>query len=118
MSVAVAPHVLQSAAPETSAPARARLWLWLALAFFLLALGILLATLGFVSAYVALEQTANRNRWYSRALLAFVSLGVAIDLLGGPILRNPPPDALRAIAQLPVLAADVAFQHTTRIYLT
>jgi hypothetical protein len=50
-------------------------------------------------------------------LLGFDLLSVSLDLLGGPILRNPPPNALRAIAALPVLANDPAYPHTARIYL-
>ena len=45
-------------------------------------------------------------------------MDVSLDLIGGPILNNPPPNALRAIAALPVLANDAAYQHTSRIYLT
>ena len=76
--------------------------------------GILLAALGFAAARVALPR---RVQWWAAGILAWVILNVAIDLTGGPILRNPPPDALRAIARLPVLAADPAYQHTSRIYL-
>jgi hypothetical protein len=50
-------------------------------------------------------------------LLGFALLTVSLDLFGGPILRNPPPNALRAIAALPVLANDAAYQHTSRVYL-
>ncbi|HEY2593623.1 MAG TPA: hypothetical protein VGK33_06960, partial [Chloroflexota bacterium] len=77
--------------------------------------GILLVALGFVAARLALH---GPLRWYAVGLLAWLILAVAPDLIGGPILRNPPPNGLRAIAALPVLAADAAFQHTTRIYLT
>jgi hypothetical protein len=76
--------------------------------------GILLAALGFASARLALPRTMH---WLAAGVLAWVILNVALDLVGGPILRNPPPEALRAIARLPVLANDPAFQHTTRIYL-
>jgi hypothetical protein len=77
--------------------------------------GILLAVLGFVAARLALNRPL---RWYAVGVLAWLILAVGPDLIGGPILRNPPPNGLRAIAALPVLAADAAFQHTTRIYLT
>jgi hypothetical protein len=77
--------------------------------------GILLAALGFAAARLALPR---KLQWWAAGILAWIILGVAVDLIGGPILRNPPPDALRAIAQLPVLAADAAYQHTSRIYLT
>jgi hypothetical protein len=76
--------------------------------------GILLVALGFVSVNLALQKPLA---WVARGVLAWVALNVAIDLIGGPILRNPPPAGLQAIAQIPVLAADAAFQHTTRIYL-
>jgi hypothetical protein len=76
--------------------------------------GILLAALGFAAARVALPRPLH---WLGVGVLAWVIMSVAIDLIGGPILRNPPPDALRTIANLPVLAQDPAFQHTTRIYL-
>jgi hypothetical protein len=77
--------------------------------------GILLVTLGFVAARVVLPDRLN---WFATGLLGFVLLSVSLDLVGGPILRNPPPNALRAIAALPVLANDAAYQHTSRIYLT
>jgi hypothetical protein len=76
--------------------------------------GILLVALGFVAGRLALNRPW---RWYAVGLLAWLVLAVAPDLIGGPILRNPPPNGLRAVAALPVLAADAAFQHTTRIYL-
>jgi hypothetical protein len=76
--------------------------------------GILLVTLGFVATRVRLP---GRLSWFAAGLLGFVLLTVSLDLTGGPILRNPPPDALRAIAALPVLANDPAYQHTSRIYL-
>jgi hypothetical protein len=76
--------------------------------------GILLVMLGFVATRVALP---GRLSWFATGLLGFVLLSVSLDLLGGPILRNPPPNALRAIAALPVLANDPAYQHTSRIYL-
>src|SRR5262249_20761484 len=59
----------------------------------------------------------GRPSWFATALLGFVLLTVSLDLIGGPILRNPPPNPLRAIAALPVLAKDPAYQHTSRIYL-
>ena len=77
--------------------------------------GILLVTLGFVATRIVLP---GRLSWFATGLLGFVLLTVSLDLIGGPILRNPPPNALRAIAALPVLADDAAYQHTSRIYLT
>lgn len=76
--------------------------------------GILLAALGFAAARLALPR---HIQWWAAGILAWVVLNVAVDLIGGPILRNPPPEAMRAIAQIPVLAADAAYQHTSRIYL-
>src|SRR5215471_6383716 len=88
--------------------------------------GILLAALGFVACAFALRRAAlgvgsavlvAAQPWFAAALLGWLVLAVAPDLIGGPILRNPPPAGLRAIAAIPVLAVDAAFQHTTRIYL-
>jgi hypothetical protein len=77
--------------------------------------GILLAALGFVAARIALPP---RLPWWGAGILSWIVLNLAVDLIGGPILRNPPPEALRRIAALPVLAADPYYQHTSRIYLT
>jgi hypothetical protein len=77
--------------------------------------GILLVALGFVATRGVLP---GRLGWFASGLLGFVLLSVSLDLIGGPILRNPPPNALRAIAALPVLVNDAAYQHTSRIYLT
>jgi hypothetical protein len=77
--------------------------------------GIMLVTLGFVATRVVLP---GRLTWFATGLLGFVLLTISLDLIGGPILRNPPPNALRAVAALPVLANDAAYQHTSRIYLT
>jgi hypothetical protein len=71
-------------------------------------------TLGFVATRVVLPGDLS---WFGTGLLGFVLLTVSLDLIGGPILRNPSPNALRAIAALPVLANDAAYQHTSRIYL-
>jgi hypothetical protein len=76
--------------------------------------GVLLVALGFASAQLAFPR---RLPWWAAGVLAWVIINTAVDLIGGPILRNPPPDALRRIAELPVLAADPAYQHTSRIYL-
>ena len=61
--------------------------------------GILIALLGFVACRLAIGPL----RWWSAGLLALLLLGVSIDLIGGPILRNPPPSGLQAIAAIPVL---------------
>ena len=55
--------------------------------------GILLTALGFAACRLAL----GRLHWYSVLLLAWLVLEVSFDLVGGPILRNPPPSGLQAI---------------------
>ncbi len=82
----------------------------------LLGHGIMLSFWGFAACRLALERY-QPSTWLTRAVVGWVLLATAQDLIGGPLVRNLSPGALRLAASLPVLAADERAQHTFRIYL-
>jgi hypothetical protein len=71
--------------------------------------------LGFVACRLALRP-AYPLRWYTALLLGVLVLSFSVTFLG-PLSRNNTPDTLRAIAQIPALAAQRPAQHAFRIYL-
>ena len=53
----------------------------------------------------------------SAIVFGFLVFSSSIERVPGPFMNNISPEVLRIIASIPVLAAEPAFQHTTRIYL-
>jgi hypothetical protein len=79
--------------------------------------GLLIAFLGITSCRLALA------RWrpiglVSAVVFGFLILASSIERVPGPFLDNISPEFVRFVASIPVLAAEPAFQHTARIYLT
>jgi hypothetical protein len=78
--------------------------------------GLMIAFLGIVSCRIALA------RWKpigpaSAAVFGFLLFSSSVERIPGPFMNNISADVVRLIAAIPVLAAEPAFQHTTRIYL-
>jgi hypothetical protein len=78
--------------------------------------GLFLAFLGITSCRVALRQWRPIG-WPSAIAFGFLILATSIERFAGPLANNLSPEVISLIARIPVLAAEPAFQHTTRIYL-
>lgn len=78
--------------------------------------GILVAMLGFVSSRLALARHRPMSR-ITPYVLAFLLLSSSAVPFMGPIYANHSPEAVQAVASIPVLAMQPEFQHTARIYL-
>src|SRR2546430_15773008 len=71
--------------------------------------------------------SASACRWWIREqvpigvgsglVFGFLLMATAAERWTGPIGNNLAPEVIEYIARIPVLAAEPAFQHTTRIYL-
>jgi len=78
--------------------------------------GLFVAFLGITSCRLALAQWKPIG-WGSAIVFGFLVFSSSIERIPGPFMNNISPEILRFIAAIPVLAAEPAFQHTTRIYL-
>lgn len=78
--------------------------------------GAFLTFLGLVSCRLALRHRRPLSRYTPAALGLLAALFLTGTLLG-PFSRNHTPETVRAVASLPVLAAEADAQHTFRIYL-
>jgi hypothetical protein len=78
--------------------------------------GLLVTLFGLVSSRFALDERRHPG-WFSRAVLALLLVASVTGVLLGPLGSNNSPSVVRAIASLPVLAAEPEAQHTFRIYL-
>jgi hypothetical protein len=78
--------------------------------------GLLIVFLGYLAGFIALR-LERRLPWYSALVLGYFALTFSLTPLLGPLHGNRSPEALRAIATIPVLAVQPAAQHTFRIYL-
>ncbi len=74
------------------------------------------ASFGFVGARLALRPHRPLH-WWTRVFLGLVLIGFSIGPVLGPFQHNQTAEKVAAIAAIPVLAEQSAFQHTTRIYL-
>lgn len=79
--------------------------------------GLLMILLGFVSCRLALRPRAPW-RGFSYIAMLLLMLMFSVKPFLGPLDGNKTVESVRAIATVPVLAAQPAFQHTTRIYAT
>jgi len=77
--------------------------------------GWLLVCLGFISARLALAERSPVS-WYARAFLGWLALAFSLTPFLGPLHTNRTPETVAAVARIPALAAQPAFQHTFRIY--
>jgi hypothetical protein len=75
-----------------------------------------LAAFGFVSARLALRER-QPVRWWTRAILGLVLLSFSLGPILGPFQHNQSPAKVEAIAAIPILASQEAYQHTAQIYL-
>jgi len=73
------------------------------------------AAIGFVSARLALREH-RPLRWWTRAFIAFILLVFSAGPVMGPLQPNQTQEKLEALAAVPVLAGQPAYQHTSRIY--
>jgi hypothetical protein len=73
------------------------------------------AAIGFVSARLALREH-RPLRWWTRAFIGFVLIVFSAGPVMGPLQPNPTQEKLEALAAVPVLASQPAYQHTFRIY--
>src|SRR5205823_13919573 len=78
--------------------------------------GLMIAFLGITSCRLALAQWRPIG-WGSAIVFGFLVFSSSIERVPGPFMNNISPEVVRFIATIPVLAAEPAFQHTTRIYL-
>jgi hypothetical protein len=79
--------------------------------------GLLIAFLGITSCRLALARWKPIG-FVSAAVFGFLIFSSSIERIPGPFMNNISPEILRWVAtNIPVLAAEPAFQHTTRIYL-
>ena len=78
--------------------------------------GLMIAFLGITSCRLALAQWKLVG-WGSAIVFGFLVFSSSIERVPGPFMNNISPDVVRFIATIPVLAAEPAFQHTTRMYL-
>lgn len=79
--------------------------------------GILVTYVGLVACRLALRPH-RPVAWYTRSVLGGLALTVIMGVMMGPLDNNRTPEHVRAVAALPVLAAEPEAQHTFRIYLT
>ena len=78
--------------------------------------GLMIAFLGITSCRLALARWKPIG-WGSAIVFGFLLFSSSIERIPGPFMSNISPEVVRLIAAIPVLAAEPAFQHTTRIYL-
>ena len=78
--------------------------------------GISVAFVGIAACRVAIARHRPIG-WGSAAVFGFLLLSSSFEHVGGPIMGNLSPAVVRAIADVPILAREPAFQHTTHIYL-
>ena len=78
--------------------------------------GLFVTFIGLASCRLAVRERRPVG-WGSALVYGFLLLAGTIDHLAGPIGNNPSEEFLRAVARIPVLAAEPAFQHTIRIEL-
>src|SRR5437879_2505753 len=78
--------------------------------------GLFVAFLGIASCRLALAQWKPIG-WGSAIVFGFLVFSSSIERIPGPFMNNISTEILRFIAAIPVLAAEPAFQHTTRICL-
>ena len=79
--------------------------------------GIFVAFVGITSCRLALARSIPIGLGSSLAF-GFLIVATSLERFAGPFWNNITPDVVRFIATIPVLAAEPAFQHTARIYLT
>jgi hypothetical protein len=79
--------------------------------------GLMIAFLGITSCRLALGEWKPIG-WGSAIVFGFLVFSSSIERVPGPFMNNISPEVVRFIAAIPVLAAEPAFQHTTRIYLS
>ena len=79
--------------------------------------GLLIAFLGITSCRLALAHWKPIG-WGSAIVFGFLVFSSSLERVPGPFMNNISPEVVRFIAGIPVLAAEPAFQHTTRIYLS
>lgn len=77
---------------------------------------LLVAALGFVACRLALRPYRPLS-WRTAVLLGYLILGFSAAPFLGPFYGNTTPGRVRAVAAIPVLAAQPEAQHTFRIYL-
>jgi hypothetical protein len=78
--------------------------------------GLMIAFLGITSCRLALAGWKPIG-WGSAIVFGFLVFSSSLERVPGPFMNNISPEVVRFIATIPVLAAEPAFQHTTRIYL-
>src|SRR5256886_595897 len=78
--------------------------------------GLMIAFLGITSCRLALAQWKLVG-WGSAIVFGVLVFSSSIERVPRPFMNNISPDVVRFIATIPVLAAEPAFQHTTRMYL-
>ena len=78
--------------------------------------GLLVVVLGFVACRLALRRYRPLGR-LAPLVLSFLVLGFSFTPIVGPIGANTTPETVRAISNIPALAAQPPAQHTFRIYL-
>lgn len=74
-----------------------------------------LAAFGFVTARIALSSRKPLH-WWTRAFIGLVLLGFSVGPLLGPFGQNQTVEKVQAVAAIPVLTDQAAYQHTARIY--
>ena len=79
--------------------------------------GLMIAFLGITSCRIALARWKPIG-WGSAIVFGFLVFAGSLERVPGPFMTNISPEVVRLIAAIPVLAAEPAFQHTTRIYLS
>ncbi len=82
----------------------------------LLGWGWSLAAFGFIAGHLALGG-GRPLRWWTRAGFALLLLALTLGPIVGPFQNNQTREKVAAIASIPVLAEQPAYQHTSRIYL-
>jgi hypothetical protein len=78
--------------------------------------GLFVLFTGFIAARLSLARHRPMS-WYTPYLMAYGLLAFSAAPFMGPIYANHTPEAVRAIASVPVLEMQPAFQHTARIHL-
>jgi hypothetical protein len=79
--------------------------------------GIFVAFLGNASCRVALREWRPIGIW-SALVFGLLILETSVMRFAGPLATNLSREVVELIARIPVLAAEPAFQHTARIYIT
>ena len=78
--------------------------------------GLFVAFLGITSCRVALREWRPIG-WPSALVFGYLIAATSAERFAGPLATNLSPEVVRYVSRIPVLAAEPAFQHTTRIYL-